>query len=170
MRITLVVLLAICLFGCGGDEATGCSLAISDDPSPHTGVVINEVKVKSADGSPDWLEIYNRGAGEADLSCFNIVDKSSKHSPFFIEPGVTLAPGGFYVLRRDKAEGINGFTWGFGNSDTAYLRDGEGRTVDETDWKTDSTTADYTWGRFPDGTGSFAALSGPTDGAPNKAP
>lgn len=170
MRIFIIGFsVAIVTMGCGQDETTGCEIKFSEADSPDKSVVINEVMAKSVDGTPDWIELYNSGSAEADLSCFSVVDKSSKHLPYFIAPGTTLPPGGFYVLTRDK-DGATGFTWGFGNADVAILKDPEGRLADTTGWEAGQAQAGNSWGRSPDGSGAFATLLEATKGAANAQP
>lgn len=159
-------LLLVLLAACGTDEGA-CSPGASTEPHPGADVVINEVRAKSRDGTPDWIELTNRGESTVQLGCWSFVDQSDKHTPFFLSPGVELDPGDFLVVHRDKA-GVTGFVWGFGASgDAARLRDDLGRLVDETTWSAGQAPAGSSWGRYPDGTGPFTTLLEPTEGASN---
>ncbi|MFT7622813.1 MAG: hypothetical protein ACI9WU_001988 [Myxococcota bacterium] len=154
--------------GCAAEDGA-CAVAVTDEPRGATDVVVNEVMAQSQDGSPDWIELYNRGGSAVDIGCWSVIDKSSKHIPFFLAPGVTIEAGGFHVLVRDKT-GDSGFTWGFASDgDRAILRDDAGLIADETQWDAGQAQSGNTWGRSPDGTGDFATLLTPTMGAVNAA-
>ena len=67
-------------------------------------VVINELSPKSGallpdeDGAfPDWIELYNDGAGSVDLLGYSISDKAGKPQKW-VFPAVALAPGEFLTL------------------------------------------------------------------------
>ena len=155
--------------GCSGDEAGDCSGAILEESRANSPIVLNEVKVKSADETTDWIELKNVSGSDVDLGCWSIIDKSAKHTPFYVAPGSTVGPGGYVSLHRDKT-GRTGFKWGFGDNDIAILRDPDGRIADETSWDAGQAQAGNSWGRFPDGTGEFQTLPQPTLKATNAQP
>ncbi len=155
--------------GCSGSDGGECSGVILDETRADSPVVVNEVKIKSDDDVQDWIELFNTSSSSVDLSCWSIVDKSDKHTPYYVADGTSIAPGGFVVLNRDKT-GQVGYAWGFGDSDTAVLRDSDGRIADETTWNKGDAPAGTSWGRSPDGTGALQKLTPPTMGAPNSSP
>lgn len=169
LTIGLALLAGMAQMGCSGSSDGTCSGTITDDTRSDSPIVINEVKAKSNDDHPDWIELFNTSDSEVDLACWSIIDKSAKHSPYFIPDGARISPGGFVVLHRDKT-GRAGFKWGFGSADTAILRDGEGRIADATTWTSGQAAAGKAWGRHPDGTGAFATIGPPTQDASNSAP
>ncbi len=124
-------------------------------------VVINEIQ---ADGSPDWVEIYNPNDREIDISGWTIMDDdpaghAGKATP--LTQGTKIAAHGTFVFRGDRD-----FSFGLGNKgDTVTLRDADGNTVDQYRW-TSKAGSGSTWQRVPDGTGEFKAGSA-SEGALN---
>ena len=128
-------------------------------------VVINEV---SATGD-DPIELLNFGTSTVDLSGWTVGDEgwvpgdaSTDDHRYVVPDGVTLAPGGRLVLRKDVDHGF-----GLGDADTVVLVDALGRTVDTVAWL--GGEAAVAWCRLPDGTGEPTACA-PTLGAPNVGP
>jgi micrococcal nuclease len=98
-------------------------------------------KISTAPGRPDnpngeWLEIVNEGSEAVDLTGFTVKDRANHIFDF---PHVRLEPG--QALRLYSGEGLQSSTalyWGLSgdsvwnnDGDTAYLRDAEGRLVDD---------------------------------------
>jgi hypothetical protein len=79
-----------------------------------------------------------------------------------------LAPGGYAVFRVDNPA-VDG-NFGLGNVDSARLFDAgslqiaSAPVIDSYDWTTHAAT---TYGRIPNGTGSFTTTSAATYGTPN---
>jgi len=119
-------------------------------------VRINEVE--SNLGTPgDWVELYNLGVSSANLAGFAFKDNDDTHR-YVLPTGTTIAAGGYLVL--DEAA----FGFGLDASDSARLFDTTGAIVDSYTW---TTHADTTYGRCPNGTGSFATTANSTKGAAN---
>lgn len=168
-RWVLLFSVALTCAACSGDASSSCSGAILDEERAGSPVVVNEIRAKSADETGDWIELYNVSGSEVDLACWSIVDKSSKHSPYYFAEGLRIPAGGFVALHRDKT-GRTGFKWGFGANDQAILRDADGRIADSASWDAGDAQAGTAWGRIPDGTGTFQTVAPPTLLAPNAAP
>lgn len=125
--------------------------------SPTSPVVINEVE--SNGGTPgDWVEVYNRGTEQVDISGWTIVDNNAGHTPAPAPATTVLAPGEFFVYE----ESLLGF--GLGSGDSATLADASGTIVDTTTWV---DHVDVSWARCADGDGDFRATSASTKGALN---
>ncbi|MBM4375083.1 MAG: lamin tail domain-containing protein [Deltaproteobacteria bacterium] len=147
------------------------------------GVVLNEV---SGVGD-DYLELYNAGDAPVDLSGFKVADddggipKLAEASVF--PTGTNLAPGAYLFVLADLKTAMAGpqtmcdpgpspcfqATFGISKSgDVLYLLDGTDAVVESVPFP--ATVLDgQSWGRLPNGTGSFAANK-PTPGAANAAP
>ena len=118
-------------------------------------VRINEVE--SNGGVPDdWIELYNSGAGVADLSGYVLKDNDDTHI-FTIPAGTTIAPGAYMAF--DVAP-----VFGLGSSDAARLFTPAGTLVDAYVWTAHATT---TYGRCPDGTGDFTTTLASSKGIAN---
>jgi hypothetical protein len=119
-------------------------------------VKINEVE--SSGGTPgDWIELFNAGTTTVNLGGFVLKDDDDTHS-FVIPAGTTIAPGAFLVFEEAQ------FVFGLGAPDAARLFDPSGALVDSYSW---TAHAAVTYGRCPDGTGSFANTAAATKGAAN---
>jgi hypothetical protein len=122
-----------------------------------TAVKVNEVE--SNGGVPgDWVEFVNTSAQPVDLSGY--VFRDNVDGPGYVLPSGTVIPAnGFLVL--DEAQ----FGFGLGAADAARLFGPGGVTlVDSYSWTVHATTS---YGRCPDGTGTFTTTTTVTKGAAN---
>jgi hypothetical protein len=120
---------------------------------PHVDVVINEVESStSPTGSPDWVELYNRGADTADLSGYIFKDNDDSHAAV-LPANTSLAPGAYLVL-----EELTAFPFGLGSADSARLFKPDASVpggltlVDTYSWTAHAST---TYARCPDGAPTF---------------
>jgi hypothetical protein len=126
------------------------------------GVPVRINEVESSGGTPgDWVELINPAALPVDVSGFSILDNDDTHAPSVIAAGTTIPAGGYLVVD----ESTLGF--GLGSSDNARLFDTTGGLVDSHTWTAHATT---TYGRCPNGTGSFVTTTASTKGAVNACP
>ncbi|GAA1707170.1 hypothetical protein GCM10009808_26480 [Microbacterium sediminicola] len=133
--------------------------AANDCPAPAgpENIVINEV---TSQGDPDWVEIYNDGTTDVDISGWVVTDSAAE--PAVLPEGTIVPAEGYLVLEKDAA-----FPFGLGKGDEFHLYLADGVTlVDEVAWPAD-THADPSYGRCPDGTGEFAINATATPGAAN---
>ena len=154
--------LAFFIFSCGEGSDDK-----NDDNNETTGdVVINEFLAKSsAEVKEEWVELYNKGDKDQDISNWSIMD-SKDRDPFIIPAGTVIKKGGFYVVDYDET-GESGFTFGLGNEDAVRLNDGNDTLVDSVQWSDGEMAEDQSYGRVPDGTGDFKLLVSPTKGKSN---
>ena len=85
-----------------GDEITA---VFSPTGNPSVNIVINEINYKSTDDFDpgDWVELYNKGDEDVDVS--NWVFKDSDDAHQFIIPDGTIMPGNSYlVLAKSKSD------------------------------------------------------------------
>ncbi|MFF2818247.1 lamin tail domain-containing protein [Kitasatospora cineracea] len=105
----------------GSANAAGCPAS----PPAASRVRINEV---SSDGS-DTVELYNGGTSAVSIGSWKYVDSDTAHSAASISssaPSATSIPAGGYVTF--------GSTIGLGGSDSLFLLDGSGNTIDSVSW------------------------------------
>jgi hypothetical protein len=133
---------------------------VCDDGGGCTGVplvVVNEVE--SSGGMPgDWVELFNAGTGAADVSGWKFLDNDDTHVAYVIPAGTVVPVGGYLVLNEAS------FGFGLGGADSARLFDAGGNPVDSYAWTSHAVT---TYGRCPNGTGTFRNTNGATKGAAN---
>ena len=126
-------------------------------PTPVTHVKVNEVE--SQGGTPgDWVELVNLSSVDLDVSGYIVRDDDDTHVAT-LPAGAVIPANGHYVVE----ESVLGF--GLGGADQVRLFARDGRTLlDSTAW---TAHAASTWGRCPDGTGTFGVTSASTKGAAN---
>ena len=143
-----------------GDCSDSATLTATCSPSvvPRPAIVINEVE--SSGGDPgDWVELFNAGTTDADLSGWIFKDNDDTHA-YSIPTGTTLLAGARYLLE----EAALGF--GLGAADAARLYDASGTSlIDSYSWTAHAAT---TYGRCPDGVGSFTTTVAATKGSANE--
>lgn len=129
-------------------------------------VVINEVE-SNLDPAGDWVELYNKSGSNQKIEGAAIADSDNTHV-FSIPVGTPdLAPGGYVAFRVDDSS-VDG-SFGLGASDSARLYDagsniGVTAPVDSYTWTSHAST---TYGRIPNGTGSFTTTTAGTFAAAN---
>ncbi len=140
--------------GDGCDEE--CRFELPEMPQ----VIINELSARALDGGPDWVELYNPGEEQVDLSAWILTDSDTEAHRS--ELGGSLAPGAFLLLIKDQE-----FDFGLGSADSVLLFNAQGVLVDMTAWEEEQAPEGQSWGRIPDATGPFQTLEVPSPGAPN---
>jgi hypothetical protein len=129
-------------------------------------VVLNEINCEGT----DWIELTNTGASPADISGWLLTDDPLTQNPpradhrFLFPASTTIAPNAKLVV--EKVAG--GFAFGVScGGDTIRLADGAaGTLVDQFVVPLLAAPGD-TWGRVPDGTGSWVETA-PTKGSINE--
>ncbi|WP_158524608.1 lamin tail domain-containing protein [Auritidibacter sp. NML100628] len=123
-------------------------------------VVINEVVSKGGDPG-DWVEFYNYGTEDVDLSGYVLKDDDDSHS--YVFPENTVIPAGGYLVIDEKTADNPGFDFGLGGKDQVRLFAPDGTTlVDSVSW---DTHANGSYSRNADG--DVVETANPTKGAAN---
>ena len=160
--------------------AANASPAASKPTTPETksSLVLNEIN-----SSPDdWVELMNTGTETLDISGYELRDNSNDHRWRFPENS-TIKTGALLVVDAKSnglvyddqlktfSEGTFESAIGIGSGDAIRLYDKEGTLLDEYSWTEhaayDGDAAKASYGRFPDGTGTFR-LTKETKGESNK--
>jgi hypothetical protein len=162
------------LGGAGGDGGTG---GVAGPPL----VVVNEVKGQGS--GDDYVEIYNLGPGALALEGYGLSDANNT---FIFPSGARIVEGGYVLLLLGQTAPVNGnytcftpnpcyhATWGISqNGENVYFRGRQNQVLDQTSYPSQTgagaLTNDQTWGRLPDGTGTFRATR-PTPEKINQSP
>jgi hypothetical protein len=158
LRRPVVSLLAAAAVSLSGLISMAGPAAAGD---PLTDIKINEVE--SSGGTPgDWVELRNNAGTATDVGGLKFKDADDAHTFYEIPAGTTIPAGGYLVLEEAQ------FGFGLGGNDSARLFLSDGTTaVDSYAW---ATAAAVTYGRCPDGTGSFGDRPASTKGAANECP
>jgi len=150
----------VCCACSGNDGAT---------TGPPPIVAVNEVVAKAVMDGPDWVELYNPGSSAVDMTGWILRDGKNSHEFEFPE-GTTIEPGVFIVIQGSGGSGTYVADYGFGATDAARLYDAFGELVDGALWMNGDAPKGTSWGRYPDGNGTYATLVTPTPGEFNSDP
>lgn len=133
-----------------------CSFA-----SASGSVVINEVELDyiEDDAEIQWVEIYNNGEEEVDVSGWAIMSSDDRSRKEFIDEGTLLSPGDFYLM-------YFGEKWLSNYGAVIILEDDFDHGVDRTISIYDSQEDGCAWGKYPDGASEWMFMES-TPGAPN---
>ena len=108
------------------NTATSIKAVFEEDDNYNDIIVINEIFFTNLTGETpnDWVELYNKGTQEVDLSDWTIKDEDDSHA-FVIPQGITIASSGYLVICRDNLaynsyygktnEGIGDMNFGLAN-------------------------------------------------------
>ncbi|MEO5926361.1 MAG: lamin tail domain-containing protein [Bryobacteraceae bacterium] len=144
-----------CANGTGAFVATASS---TKGAANDCGSLVKINEVESDGGAPgDWVELFNPGTTPANIAGFVFKDNDDTHA-YTIPAGTTIPAGGYFTLEEAT------FGFGLGSADSARLFDVAGAVADSYSWTAHATT---TYGRCPNGTGSFATTTASTKGAVN---
>lgn len=164
-KIFLSVLAASLVFlsACVKDEVYESKVT----PGSDIKLVINEVASNNGDPNPDWLEIYNPGDAEVDISGFGVYDKPA--AIYAIPAGTKIAAKGYFVIVCDVAlAGTDPTKYAaFGLSsggESAFLVDTKAAIIDQVDFP--ALPLGVSYARIPDGGKTFSNAN-PTKGAAN---
>jgi hypothetical protein len=127
----------------------------------------NETTVTDQDGEyEDWIEFYNNGQEAINLGGYFLTDDAAEPDQWTF-PDTTIAAGGYLVVWADEDEEQEGLHASFKISksgESIILSNPQLEVVDEITFTQQQT--DITFGRFPNGTGSYIFMT-PTCGATN---
>lgn len=161
----LCALALVGLAGCAeqGGAADGGAEEAADLKVATGAVVVNEIFPHGSDEvtDPDWAELKNIGQSALDLSGYQVRDDKTKAT---IPDGTSLGPGQYLVIYCDDvpdggASGRMHVPFKLGGQDEFYLLDPSGNRVDGVSWDGATAPAGKSYGRLPDGTGQFTALT-----------
>jgi hypothetical protein len=143
-----------------------------------TSIRINEVSGAGA----GFVEIYNAGAIVFDVGGWKVAgshtDGGTPNDPFTLPPGPQVPPGGFLVVMGFQEAGVScaapqgvpcflgSFSISNANGETIYLLTPASKVADSTEYPAGKVGKAKSWGRLPDGTGSFDIRT-PTVGEKN---
>ena len=152
-------------------------LATGTMPAFAQGVVVNELLASNAAtlADPDfgefgdWIELYNASGETVDLGGAFLTDDVDEPMQWRIPDGTTLAPGAFLLVWADDEDtAAMALHTNFklsGSGELVGLFDASGAVIDTVSFG--EQTTDISYGRYPDGSDTFALFPTPTPEAPN---
>jgi hypothetical protein len=155
--ILLALIVLATTFGCIEDE-----MFEKEETTVEGSVLkLNEIMSKDVNDNPDWIEVYNSGSEDIDLSGYILNDKDVALGGFEIPAGTVITAGGFYLADTD----VTGIKVGSGGEDVS-LSMPDGTVIDLTTTPDMSSDVGLTWAREIDGDGEWM-VSSPTPGTSN---
>lgn len=150
---------------------SGASSAVPEKISINELVSSNIAGITDEDGNnEDWIEIYNYGTVAVNLSGFGLSD--DKDLPYkWVFPSVTISPNQYilvYASSKDRSTSGSQLHTNFkigAGGETLVLTNDNGILV--SGGPSVNLAEDTSYGRQPDGTGSWLFFSTPTPGASN---
>ncbi|MCX5684958.1 MAG: SMP-30/gluconolactonase/LRE family protein, partial [Planctomycetota bacterium] len=120
---------------------------------------------------PDWIEIRNPGASAIDMGGMYLTNDTGTPKKFQIPTGVSIPAGGYLLFWADNNTSAGSRHMNFtldsaGGTLSLYDIDGITR-IDTITYGAQTTNVSY--GRNPDGTGAWQAMTAATPGAANTA-
>jgi hypothetical protein len=141
--------------------------------NPVNDIVMNELMADNETTAPDdhgeyedWIEITNTGSQAVLLAGFSLTDDLG-YPDAFTFPDLTIGPQEHLIVWADGQAEQGGLHADFTvdlSGETIFLLD-SGVVIDETTFG--PLGADISWGRWPDGSGEWKALSEATPGTEN---
>lgn len=116
-----------------------------DISSNDDDIVINEIMYKQADSSDsgDWIELYNKGNKNIDLSCWILKDNQHDHV-FVFDSSSVLDAGDYLIICKDsvkfnkiysvKKPAIGNLNFGYGSDDIVRLYNSKAQLVDSVNY------------------------------------
>ncbi|TVQ75769.1 MAG: T9SS C-terminal target domain-containing protein, partial [Balneolaceae bacterium] len=122
----------------------------------------------------DWIELYNAGADTVSLGWYGLSDDYERPFRWVVPQGVSIAPGEFLLIwasGKDRSDPEGELHTGFSiaqEGEEVLLTHFSGERVDEI--PPTRIPSDYSYGRYPDGSGDWYFFDQPTPGASNHSP
>lgn len=163
----LLLFLSICVCAYGVMRADGAGIRINEIMASNGATITDE------DGDyPDWIELYNAGSAAVNLTDWGLSDRSD--APFKWRFGsVTVSPGEYIIVwasGKDRPSGTHIHTsWSVSSAgEEIVLTAPDGTRHDYV--AATPIPRDISYGRYPDGTGTWYYFSSPTPGSANTTP
>lgn len=113
-------------------------------------------------GAPDWLEIYNPGSQDVDISGFLLYDAGSTSNKTILPQGTIVKADSFLVWLCDDIQANFKLSSG---GEAVTLEDADGKLIDFVEFP--ALTEGTSYGRNPDGADSWQIFGVPTPGTSN---
>jgi hypothetical protein len=160
MKILRLAILALSLL-CAG-------IALADDVVINEFLAGNDTTAADQDGEyDDWIELFNNSTTSFSLNGYHLTDESNDPTQWTF-PDTTIPSHGYMIVWADEDENQHGLHANFkisASGEALYLTDTLGLVTDSILFGVQTT--DVSYGRYPNGTGSFRTMY-PTFSAANR--
>jgi hypothetical protein len=140
-------------------------------------VVINEIFAENdnhvfdplSESFPDYIELYNKGASEANISGYFLTDNPASPHKWALPDGTVIAPGQHLLIWADgTGKGLRANFKLSKSGEHVQLYSRQGLLLSQINYP--ALPANKTYGQQPDGSGNWITLSEPSPGKPNYPP
>ena len=135
------------------------SIAVISDVVINEFLADNETIIADQDGEyDDWIELYNNKDAEISLEGYFLSDDGSDLTQWSF-PDTSIPSNGFLMIWADNDEEQVGLHTNFkisASGETLYLLNADTLVVNEVNFS--EQVDDSSWGRYPDGVGSFERM------------
>lgn len=159
-----------------GAEHDVYTYTVATESAANAAVVINEVMasnsktvVDNAEEYEDWIELFNTASEPVNLAGYHLTDDPTKMDKWTFPEGAVIPANGYYIIwaDEDQEQGDNHCNFKLSASaEQLLLTDAALALVDSVSWG--QQTADISFARKPNGTGSFV-IQPPTFNGTNDA-
>lgn len=157
LKYLIIILLAFTTYSCVEDALyEGEEVIVEGSP-----LKLNEIMSKDVNDNPDWIEVYNSGTEDIDISGYWLNDKPTAEGGFQIPNGTIIQAGGFYFVDANTS----GESISSGGEDVSLSKP-DGTVIDLTTTPDMSNDVGLTWAREIDGDGQWM-ISSPTPASSN---
>ena len=143
------------------------TLSVSGDLVINEFMANNSTTVMDSNSEyDDWIELYNNTDTDISLNGYFLSDDKNDISQWEF-PDTTISANGYLIVWADKDESQQGLHASFklsSSGETIYLSNRDTNIIDEISYT--EQTEDLSYGRYPNGKGSFIQMS-PTFGSEN---
>lgn len=73
-----------------------------------SGVIISEIAAATSTDTPDWIELYNAGSTEVDLSGWGVSDNAARPRKWQFPDGISLQPGQYAAVFCNGEDTVSG--------------------------------------------------------------
>ena len=152
-----------------------CTTAIVSAEQATEGLCINEVCTQNKEcftdslgRASDWIELFNGSSNDISLDGFGLSDDPDSSMKYVFPAGTVIKKGGYLMIASNKdGSGMTELNTGFSLSksgENIILSKPDGSAADSV--SVPALAEDTTYGRSPDGSGTFSVMA-PTPSAAN---
>lgn len=160
----LVALVAVLLLGSRAGHAAAPPVVINEIMAGNAATNLDPVYVNYV----PWLELHNSGAAAVNLGGYTVTEDPADPTGYALPAGTSIPAGGYLIIWMDElATGLHAdFELDMRGGDVAMFMP-DGTLVDSLTY--DDQLVDVSYGRQPNGGGTWAYFDQPTPGANNGA-
>lgn len=142
--------------------------SVDDSQKSRLKLFVNEILTAPVGKDVDFIELYNAGECDIDISGFILQDNKGAAEQFVIPSGTVIPSKGFLVYEQVSPGDGDSFTFGLGSKgDKVVFLEADGKLIDEVETPSFSGNKGAAYARIGDGGTQWQVVSQPTKGVSN---